>query len=230
MIDVHSHLLPLVDDGSDSEELSLYLLKQAGLFGVTDMILTPHYKEGFKTSPEELKEIFSKFNQKKNEQGINVNLYLGNEIHYGKNTRKHLKDCSVLTLNGTKYVLVEFDYFKPIDATEVVYALIYDGFIPIVAHVERYVYISISDVLEIKSMGGLIQVNAGSLVGDVKGRLKRRVKKLIKLSLVDFIASDAHASRHNYLKSAYDYVNKKFGNETANKLFIENAKKIIGQA
>jgi protein-tyrosine phosphatase len=127
-------------------------------------------------------------------------------------------------------VLVEFDYFKPIDATEVVYALIYDGFIPIVAHVERYVYISISDVLEIKSMGGLIQVNAGSLVGDVKGRLKRRVKKLIKLSLVDFIASDAHASRHNYLKSAYDYVNKKFGNETANKLFIENAKKIIGQA
>lgn len=230
MIDIHSHLLPFVDDGSNSEETSLLLLKNAQDIGVTDVILTPHYKTGFKKTPEELKEVFSSFVKKKNERNINVNLYLGNEIHYSKNTRKALKDNTVLSLNGTKYVLIEFEYFKPVDVTEVVYGLLLDGYIPIVAHVERYAYISIGDIIEIKNMGGLIQVNANSFVGDSKRRLKKRVKKLFKLSLVDFVASDEHAKRKNCLSLAREFVVKKYGNDIANKIFVENAKKIIGQA
>ena len=230
MIDIHSHLLPLVDDGSKDEEISLNRLIEAEKFGVTDVILTPHYKTDFKKTPEELREVFLGFNEKKNARNINVNLYLGNEIHYKKSTRNTLKEGLVLTLNGTKYVLIEFEYFKPTDVTEVVYGLLLDGYIPIVAHVERYAYVTNADIMEIKNMGGLIQVNAGSFVGDCKRRLKRRVKKLFKLSLIDFVASDEHASRQNYLSQARDFVVKKFGENVANKVFIENAKKIIGQA
>ena len=230
MIDIHSHLLPFVDDGSNNEETSLLRLLEAEKRGVTDVILTPHYKTGYNQTPEELKEIFSRFNDKKNARNININLYLGNEIYYKKSTRKTLKENEVLTLNGTKYVLVEFEYFKPTDVTEVIYGLLLDGYIPIVAHIERYAYVSNADIMEIKSMGGLVQVNAGSIVGDCKRRLKRRVKKLFKLSLVDFVASDEHAFRNNYLSLAKDFITKKFGKEVADKVFVENAKKIVGQA
>ncbi len=230
MIDIHSHILPFVDDGSESVETSLGLLKKAEDTGVTDIILTPHYKFSYKKSPEEIKAVFLELENKKKEANIGVNLYLGNEIHYSKNTRKILSENGVLTLNGTKYVLIEFDYFNQSDITEAVYGLIRDGFVPIVAHVERYAYVSIADILEIKEMGGLIQVNAGSLVGDCRRKIKKLVKKLFKLSLVDFISSDEHASRKNYFADARAYVTKKFGKEVSDKVFILNAKKIIGQA
>ena len=230
MIDIHSHILPFVDDGSESVETSLGLLKKAEDTGVTDIILTPHYKFSYKKSPEEIKAVFLELENKKKEANIGVNLYLGNEIHYSKNTRKILSENGVLTLNGTKYVLIEFDYFNQSDITEAVYGLIRDGFVPIVAHVERYAYVSIADILEIKEMGGLIQVNAGSLVGDCRRKIKKLVKKLFKLSLVDFISSDEQASRKNYFADARAYVTKKFGKEVSDKVFILNAKKIIGQA
>lgn len=230
MIDIHSHLLPLVDDGSASIESSIRRLKDAQNSGVTDIILTPHYKSGYRKTPQELREIFSKFNEEKIKQNVSVNLYLGNEILYGKNTRKTLKEQNVLTLNGTKFVLIEFDYFNVTDVTEVVYGLVRDGFTPIVAHVERYSYVSIGDIAEMKNLGGLIQVNASSFVGECSLRLKRRVKKLFKEDLVDFVASDEHVDRKNNLQLAKDYVTKKFGSETATRVFVENAKKIIGQA
>ncbi len=230
MIDIHSHLLPLVDDGSESVETSLALLKYAEGTGVTDIILTPHFKTPYKKTPQELKEIFLEFNKRKDLENINVNLYLGNEVHYSKNTRKTLRENGALSLNGTNYVLIEFDYFNQTDVTEAVYGLIRDGYTPIVAHVERYSYVTLNDIIEIKEMGGLIQINASSLVGEVKGRTKKLIKKLFKLSLVDFVSSDAHANRKNYLALSYAYVLKKYGKEVANKVFVDNAKKIIGQA
>ena len=86
------------------------------------------------------------------------------------------------------------------------------------------------NIIEVKEMGGLIQVNAGAVIGDGKRKIKKLVKKLFKLSLIDFVASDAHSNRTNCFAMAYALVSKKYGKETADRTFILNAKKIIGQA
>lgn len=230
MIDIHSHLLPLVDDGSDSVETSLTLLRECEEMGVTDVVLTPHYKNPYKKTPEELKEVFNSFVKRKEENGIVVNLYLGSELHDSKNLKSRIKNGEVLTINGTKFVLVEFDYFNRTDITETIYSLVHSGYVPIIAHAERYVYFTLDEVIEAKSLGALVQVNASSIVGDAGKGSKKFARKLFKNSLVDFVASDMHMSRTNYLLEAKKIVEKKYGKDIAEKVFCENAKSIIGQA
>ena len=228
MVDVHSHLLPMVDDGSASIRASLEILKELSENGVTDVILTPHYKGKFKKPIQELKERFLEFNERKKEQGININLHLGSEIHYSYSNVKNLIDGKVLTLNNTRYVLIELGH-KPKDALGITKELLFNGFVPIFAHVERYTYLSKKELKIVKSIGALIQIDARSLVKK-HYKYKRRTKRLIKNGLVDFVASDMHLSRTNYFIDAYNYAKKKFGNETAEKLFVLNAKKIISNA
>lgn len=226
MIDIHTHILPNVDDGSRSVEKSIELLKQAEGQGVTHLFLTPHYRLGYKTDRNIIEKEFINFQKIAKDAGINVKLFLGQEIFVDREYYKVLKDELVNTMNNTKYVLVEFDYFIDTDISEVVYELVALGYIPIVAHFERYVYATIQDAYEVKELGGLIQVNADSIVGN--NRLHRKTaKKLLKNNLVDFVASDVHDCRVNLLGQAKAYVTKKFGEKISQKLFVENAENLI---
>lgn len=229
MTDIHSHVLPCVDDGSESNEDSVAILKEEAAQGVKNVILTPHYRPPFLKEKSELKERFESFKKFVKEQGVDVNLYLGQEIYVREKTVSLLNEGKLLTLNDTKYVLAEFSTSHRSDVTEAVYGLTINGYIPIVAHIERYSYLGVSDAEEIKSLGGLIQVNAASVMGKPRGEYRKRVKKLIKAGLVDFVASDVHFVRKNYMRDAYRYVEKKFGESQAEKLFFTNAEKIIGK-
>ena len=108
-----------------------------------------------------------------------------------------------------------------------VYELKRKGFISIVAHIERYVSADLEVALEVKNLGGYIQVNAESIVGETKRFYKKFIKKLFKNGLVDFVSSDIHYDRMNYMSQARRYVEKKFGKQTAEDVFINNAKMII---
>lgn len=227
MIDIHSHVLPLVDDGSTSFEMSLEMLKKVQEQGVTDLILTPHYRHKYKLTPEQLKDAFSEFKEKVKQAGLDINLYLGEEILIEKDFKSLFVENKVLSINQTKYVLIEFSNARPFDISEAVYVLTLLGYIPIVAHFERYKYADISTALEVKSLGGLIQVNADSLVGKGVFKYSRKVKKLFVNNLVDFVASDVHAFRRNTYKKCANYVSKKFGQEVFEKVFNENAIKLI---
>ena len=229
MIDIHTHILPAVDDGSESIENSIKMLNDLKESGVTDVILTPHYRGKYLCNKEALKIQFEKI--KALAKDIPVNLYLGQEIYVEKDTFNLLSSGELLTLNNTKYVLLEFHHVNPSDIVEAVYVAKMRGFIPIVAHVERYEYLQFDDVFEIKNLGGLIQINASSLVNKKNKDYYKRVKKLLKNNLVDFVASDCHDFRPIRIGEARKLLTKKFGEELASKLFDTNALNIInGQA
>ncbi len=231
MIDIHSHILPCVDDGSESLSASIAMLKKAVSDGVTGIIFTPHLRLNFNLSPKELQKKFDEFLVEVKKEGIEVDLYLGQEIYIDRDWKKLFKSKAFRTMAGTKHVLIEFSYTERQEYSEIVYELATMGYKPIVAHVERYSRITLDDVLEMRAEGGLIQVNAESIVGKEKGfraRLKY-VKKLFKYGLVDFVASDVHSNREFLLKEAYAYVKKKVGEETAQTVFFINAKELLAE-
>ena len=228
MIDIHAHVIPFVDDGSSSIECSLQMLISLSDSGVKAVVCTPHYRHNYVSRIEQIEEQFAKLKERVLEEKIPINLYLGRELYISSDYKKLLSnERDSFTLNHSPYVLIEFDYTENGEIVEVAYELLNMGFIPIIAHVERYSYITESDVYEIKSMGGLIQVNADSIVGDNKKHYYKFIKKLFKSNLVDFVSSDLHEQRINHMAEARKFVAKKFGEDVANVVFSENAKKII---
>lgn len=232
MIDIHSHIIPNVDDGSTSMDASINLLRDAINEGITDIICTPHFRKMmFETSLTEIKIQFDKLVKEANLRKLDVNLYLGQEIYLRRPNalREYNKSNYLMTINNTNWLLLEFSYTNDIDISEVVYNAKLDGYNSIIAHIERYRYVDINQAIEIKNSGALIQVNASSINGKYGFATKRKVMKFIKNGLVDFVASDIHCTRENGMAKAYNKVEKKFGIEVANKLFKENAKILINR-
>lgn len=229
MIDIHSHAMPFVDDGCDSWEKALFLLSEECKLGVTDLILTPHFREEYILSKNKLKEVFNELKNKALQNKIPLNLYLGQEIFVDKTVKKLLQSGELLTLNGTEYVLLEFDYKEECEIADIVYEFKRSGYKPVVAHLERYSYVTEEDASEIKELGGFIQVNADSFFIKEKTGIKKRANAFLKQGLIDFVAADIHWGRKNYIKKAYSLVKRRKGRKNANLLFCENAKQIINK-
>lgn len=206
MIDIHTHILPGVDDGAKNLDVSLALLKQEKEQGVTTIYLTPHNNKNTKTGPE-LKEKFQSFLLETKDLGLN--LKLGSEIYYYHDMIKDLKEGKILTMDDTKYVLVEFSTRTETDIPEVVYELVRSGYTPIIAHIERYPYISKYEYAEIKDNGALIQVNASSFK---HFGTRQKMKFLLKNHLIDYIGSDCHNTDKRNVDFSYavKYIKKKF--------------------
>ena len=228
MIDIHTHILPFIDDGSDSVEKSIEMLKNQKLLGVTDVFLTPHFRTGeYEYNKQTVVDKYNDFLQKlEGVEGL-PNLYLGQESFCDEGIYARLENKDVVCLGDSKTVLLEFNYKTDTDIADYVYNCSVLGYFPIVAHIERYRYIDKYMIIEIKQNGGLIQVNASAVVGRMGKQVQHFVLKLIKEGLVDFIASDLHQDTENYLKDAYEFIKKKFKSKVADALFIENAKKYI---
>ena len=228
MIDIHTHILPLVDDGSFDINDSLNMLKEQLALGVTDVFLTPHLRGRFNLDEHSIKKEFNDFCRIVKDNGINVNLFLGQEIYISPDKPQIQELQQIITLNNSKYVLIEFDFSIYTDIVETVYETSRLGYIPIVCHFERYSYANIELAKEIRQNGGLIQINADSVIGHNKSG-KKTTKKLLKLGLVDFVASDMHKGRINFMQQARNLIEKKYGKEFAFDLFYNNAKKIIAK-
>ena len=229
MIDLHSHILPNVDDGSRSLEDSLSLMKEASKLGITDIVFTPHYE----LNPSRMvpnvnfKDSFENFKKELIGNEININVYLGNEITLENGIIDQIKNKNCLTLNDSKYILLELDFFaEEEEIGEIIYELGLAGYRVIIAHVERYLYADYKYVEMLVNEGALIQVNAASLT--VKNSyLKKFMSKLIKNNLIHFIASDVHRGRENKLQEAYQIVSKRFNKDIANRLFVDNPRKVL---
>ena len=191
MVDIHTHILPNVDDGSNSLELSNDLLKLEYDNGVDVVVFTPHVNAANKDNVSLLKEKFETF--KSNYKGP-LKLLLGSEIYYYHGMYQDLKDNKCLTINDSNFVLVEFSTRMETDICNIVYEIKRLGYTPIIAHIERYLYLNFNDYLEIKKLGALIQVNAHSF--EISS-LKKNIKFLMKNKLVDFIASDCHNTKRS---------------------------------
>ena len=227
MVDIHTHVLPFVDDGSETYEESFKMLECAVKDGVTHMVLTPHHRRTFVVKKEKLREEFIKFKAEVEKRNIPIKLFLGQEIHVAKNYKLKFERDEVLSMNDGKFILIEFYLYKDFDMIDVVYELTQKGYHVIVAHLERYSYATLGDAVEIKRNNGFIQVNAASILGKNGFSCKRFVYKLFERGLVDFVASDVHSNRKYLMKKAYEKIKKKYGEDVADTVFIHNAKEII---
>lgn len=212
MIDIHTHILP-VDDGAKDFNDSLELINQELKEGIKTVVLTPHmnYLYNDVVKIKEAYEILKSHN-------LNINLLLGSEIRYYDNMVSDLNKGLLLTINNTKYVLVEFSLKNKDNITDGIYELIVSGYKPIVAHIERYSYLTKEEIIEIKRMGALIQVNAKSFE---KKDYKKVLHFLLKNNYVDFVASDCHdvVYRNVDFNFAKEIVKKKYPN-LYTKLFL----------
>lgn len=180
MIDFHSHILPGIDDGSRNMEQSIQILKEAKEAGFSKVISTSHYmEEYFECDEAKRRELLD--NLQKNIDGID--LYLGSEIYITNNIVDLIKENSASSINDTKYVLFEFPLAetKPMNDKEVIYRLIENGYVPIIAHPERYPFIQKDPnyLFELSDMGALFQANYGSII-DMYGSKAKDFKKIIK--------------------------------------------------
>lgn len=195
MIDIHSHILFGIDDGSRDLEESLKMVISAKKNGFTGIVCTSHYnKKDFNI--EIYNKNFSLLKEKVNEIYPNFMLYSGNEIFLSTDILTDLSNNKIQTLNSSKYILLEFDplmTFIPIkNALEKILKLDY---VPILAHVERYKKLELKELLTLKKLNIPFQMNISS----VNNFYHKKALTLLKNSLIDFIASDAHRNdKRNY--------------------------------
>ena len=168
-IDIHGQIMPGVDDGSQDSQTSLEMLRIAEKNGIEHIILTPHHKPmHHNVSPEHNRVYCERLQELAAKNGLSMHLYSGNEIYYSDETQRELENGRICTLAGSDYVLVEFHPTNPYKAIHnAMYQVQAAGFIPIVAHVERYsdIVSHASYVEDLVDMGCYIQVNASSIMG-----------------------------------------------------------------
>ena len=207
-VDIHSHLLPKIDDGVQSLKESIELIKKFKLLGYTKLITTPHVISDFYPNNREI--ITNKLQSVQNalkENNIEISIEAGAEYYVDMTFLELIEEQNLITFMN-HYVLFETSYHeKPIILEHVISSLLENGYIPVLAHPERYRYLhqNIENYKHLKAQGVLFQVNAKSLYDHSKVEYKIALK-LIKLGLVDFVGSDAHRMRdlkklESFLKS-----------------------------
>jgi len=216
-VDIHTHLIPGLDDGSTSLFETLEMLRYAYDRGTRAIVATPHMFASFgNTEPlpvydtyvAMVKRLQRLSNGNENEFLREMALYLGSENFVSPEFLEASQNRDVLTLNGSRYLLVEFPPYLPFDTAEsTVDKILEIGLIPVLAHVERYGFLDRRPgrLARFKKKGCAVQVNAESIV-DLKGRgIAKAMMPLFESRLVDIVASDGHDvhSRPPSLYAAY---------------------------
>lgn len=233
VVDIHCHILPGIDDGSDSWETSMQMLRIAWEDGITDMIATPHFKAGHhNASPERVKRLAAELQKRVRAEGIGINIYTGNEIMYFGEAADMLERGDILTLCDSDHVLVEFlpgDNFRHISSGLDEFR--YLGYEPILAHVERYECMlrDSSNVKELYRRGIKMQINAASLAGALGSKVKKAVLDMTDEGYIDYIGTDAHdtGKRSPQMSKCIKLLNKRYMAEDVDDLICLNALDII---
>jgi len=197
MVDLHSHLIWGIDDGSKSKEMTINMLKQAVKGGTKKLVLTPHYFPGYYVVPiNEVKEKTKNLMLLAKEEGLDIEIYFGQEVYFSERILEYFDNGLIGTINESRYMLIEFNMrnFSIKEVTDVLYELQLKGLVPIIAHPERY-YMFIKNptlINEFIEEGFLFQMNMGSLMGDFGKEAKKTAEIFLKNKIYSFIGSDAH--------------------------------------
>jgi protein-tyrosine phosphatase len=235
MIDLHSHILPGLDDGARNLQESLKIARMAEKDGIEKMVATPHLFRG-----EFIKEDFSIIEKKQfqlsnalKENNLRIEILTGAEVHISHNLISHLKrNRKHLTLNKSSYMFVEFPSDHVFSGVKnLFFELMSEGITPIVAHPERNsVFVNNPSLLyELIQMGALSQANSGSFSGLYGKTAEEAVLRFLELNLIHFIASDCHNTRSivPYLSDAVINTEMIIGNEKARALVKDNPQAVL---
>ena len=231
--DIHTHILPGVDDGAKDMTEAMALLRMAYNNGTKTVFLTPHYRGQYKKyTPEDLQQAFWALTQTVQREMPDLELYLGNEICYEQEVPDGLRTDRILSMNGSRYCLLEF---YPMSLRSQVLSAVSSvrnaGYLPIIAHVERNnCFLQDSALVdEVLHMGALLQLNADSIMNANGRAVSGFCRQLLRSGNVHFVATDAHdcVKRTPILKECFQWVSRKYGQAYASMLFSENARAVI---
>jgi protein-tyrosine phosphatase len=221
MIDIHSHILPGIDDGAQTLEDAIAMAETAVQEGITHLYATPHHRNGrYENVKSSILLEVDVFRQQLNNRNIPLSVIPGQEIRLYKELIEDLdRDTLIPIHHELKYLLIELPSSSvPSYAAEILFELSLRNYQPIIVHPERN-----SEIIEDPDIlydfivtGALTQITASSIVGNFGKKIMNFSHELLKTNMAHFIASDAHniSSRGFNLKQAYETIEKKHGMET----------------
>lgn len=200
-VDIHSHLIPAVDDGVESLQESISIIRQFEALGYKKIITTPHIKQDFfDNNPAGLKEGLFALRQRMTEEGLSINIELAAEYYLDEHLLELIdKGGDELLIFGKKYLLFETSFLnQPFYINDFIFKVKSNGLTPVLAHPERYVYVheEFDLVEDLITRGVLLQININSLTGYYSKQIKKLAQKLIDKKMVHFIGSDCHNEKH----------------------------------
>lgn len=226
-LDIHSHILPSVDDGAKSVEAALQLLEATKQQGVTHIVATPHFypdTDSAEDFAERVSRAFAVLCPAAQAQGL-PKILLGCELHYFSGIGKS-RSLRQFAIKGTNYLLLELPYGTPITQTvlqDIIDIREHCGLTPILAHIERYAkQRGYKKLLRLIASGtALGQINADAVISKEYVRLCER---LIKGGYVSFLASDCHSSEHRppLIGQALEAITERLGKSAASRLIIKS--------
>lgn len=232
MIDIHSHIIPNIDDGSKSEEISLAMLKRAEETGTTKIIATPHFFKGYWTEGyKSLDKRVEDLRKLAKDNNLNIEIYKGQEVYFNNYILEDYKLGDIGTLANSRYMLIEFpmdkiNFQKTINE---LYELKIMGIVPVIAHAERYMdFINNPELInQFIDEGYLFQLNGGSLTGVFGREVKKTAELFLENNIYSFIGSDAHSDgqRNTDLREACEAANTINRGSIIN--FEENSLKLL---
>ena len=234
LYDVHTHVLFDIDDGATDEQMALDMLRLSSVRGATGIVATPHSQDvrrrgGLPT----LQDRLDRTRVLLRENGISIELLPGMEIHLMPDVPELLSTGDYLPLNGSRYVLMEFDFSQWATFTnDVLFQIALDGYVPLLAHVERIGPVQERpELIEgLVQRGSFTQVTAGSLLGGFDEKARRTAEALIARGLVHVIASDTHrptGNREPLLAAAHDRLVELVGEDAADAALYANPAAVV---
>ena len=196
IVDMHCHVLPGVDDGPGTMDDAVSLLKEAARQNVEAMIVTPHFHPArYQVYASQVIDGIGSLEERIRQEGLRIKLFPGQECYFYSDLIRELEAGHVLTMAGTRYVLVEFDPgVLFISLRNAVRSLISNGYYPIIAHYERYACLrgNTERLTQLRYDGAMLQMNFDTLLA--KGGLfhKNPWRELLKQGYVDYLGSDTH--------------------------------------
>jgi protein-tyrosine phosphatase len=196
-VDMHSHVLPGIDDGARTPEESIVLIKKMMALGIQKIIATPHIMADFyRNTPETISGSLELLKQELGKENIVIEIEAAAE-HYFDETFEGRIDNDNLMIMGDNYVLFEYSFISmPPNYVTAIQKLKDKGYKPILAHPERYPYLTLEQYKMLHSWGCDFQLNTISLTGYYGKEVKNTAEMLIDNQLIDFISSDMHHPRH----------------------------------
>ena len=237
LIDTHTHIAPGVDDGAGSMEMSLAMLRSEAEQGAKVVFLTPHSSAFGGTWTAYTLERMQEVQEAAVKEGLPIRICWGCEIYTERRQMEeilqNLKDRILPSMNGTRYVLAEFSTYRG-NIDEAKYCLrryLEEGWIPIIAHAERYcrTFATVENVKILKDMGCLVQLNFYDLAREKDDAIRSCAQALLKAELADMMGSDAHRMDHRKpeLTSGADYIREHCRAEYAADVLWRNAAKLL---
>ena len=234
MYDLHSHILPNIDDGAKSQSATMEMLRVADSDGTKIILATPHRKDVTDNwSIPHIKELANNTNRAIQKEGLDISLVLGMENHLDIDLPEEVAQGRALTINASKYILVELPFFgRPIYVEQILFEIQAMGLTPILAHPERLeVFISDPEFLvNLVERGMLTQMTSGSLLGYFGGNVRKFTVQLFKNNLVHVLASDCHfpgGPRSPKLSPGLNAAVKLVGYERASRMVVDLPKAIL---